>query len=689
MRKTKAALGLVASACISCSGETDEHAQVTSGLEKTTIANEIGDVGNGLQSRGATDARVEVTPGWKMAELAEQKRLLQAESDVPAPKISPSRTSRALELSDQAKDDALLSVVVELESPPMFDEGVEAFQTNIPLAEMIASRKAQLADDQKRVGRALTALGGKVESTFWIGGSAVVATMPAKRLRDILQIQGVTEIGIPEPSGSPAGLLAIGDARSTDAMRTQALIDNSWEGNINNRVDATRPMRIGVIEAANMINSHHVGFKDSPNRPNRVTDVQTCNAVQCNSGTPSFSPSHGTAVTAVAMGSITQGQDSNFPGSNTTDQIRRSGHAPEAEVIYYEMDGTHESIRRAVEKAVSDGVDIINMSFQYDACDPVPSRTTTNQAFRDARSAGVLLVAASGNGATSNTDACGITWPATRPEVLSVGGLLTTDDTVPYRETTLGFNTPNCNTILYGGMPITTTAGHNGTATVLGLLAPGFVDLTYADDPAAYGTFCGSSVAAPAVAGAAADLRDAFRDIGWPAANSAGGMYANMLLMGDGYDGNAVVGGVSVRSVQPTRFAGFGRTRMRAPSSSVMTGPWFWHSSTRNITQGNTTAITVNTSAAEPNGITEFKAVAVWFPSSLTSVPDVDMEVWDTCASGGPVSLITNTGFDYHTAIRLPGSSVSGRCLEVRLIGFSAPSTVSVSFAYMFHGGAI
>jgi hypothetical protein len=335
---------------------------------------------------------------------------------------------------------------------------------------------------------------------------------------------------------------------------------------------------------------------------------------------------------------------------------------------------------------VEDDVDVVNMSFQYGSCDPDEDRGSVNATLRDVLDSDVFVVAASGNGATSLSDACGVNWPGNRPEVMAAVGLNTSDDTVPYVDTNVGIN---CAAKL-GGMPITSHSGTSSTATVLGLAAPGWVTSMLGTPPQGYSSGCGSSFASPIVTGASADLRDLFREIGWDAANDARAIYANMALLGDAWNGNDVTTpGGSVRlSSRASRLSGYGRLRMRWPQSGGVTGPWYWHWQPYTVDQDEVISVNVNGTGAEPSGTTEYKVVVVWFPEDLSDVSDVDVKLVDTCAGGG--TLASQTDYDYHNRLRIPGSSVSGRCLQVQLTGFSIPAGgQKVYLAEMYHGGTL
>jgi serine protease len=77
--------------------------------------------------------------------------------------------------------------------------------------------------------------------------------------------------------------------------------------------------------------------------------------------------------------------------------------------------GNAHAIARGIRYAVAHGADVINMSFNFDCRQHVP---TVNEELRRAYRAGVVTVASIGN---AGTEAC-IAAPATGPHVIGVGG---------------------------------------------------------------------------------------------------------------------------------------------------------------------------------------------------------------------------------------------------------------------------
>jgi hypothetical protein len=612
-------------------------------------------------------------------------------------------TARTLKRLAILPSHARVTLTVEL-SDPGYDFTQLRRKDDTERLGLISARMGQIARHQDETTFALGRLGATVAGRFWLGGSGLAVEAAAGSAPAIAALPGVRFVELDEGEDRPTTSYDLRSIRN--GSRVQHLLNAGYDSNTNNRADATRPMRIGIIESDgsgtdNYVGRTHVGYCDNDGScTSRVKRVYMCTS-SCATTSAVMDPEmpHGQIVSSIAAGSIHQGQDPNFPGSDTTDQRRRSGMAPEADIYYYLYDGGG-GLRNAIQKAVEDGADIVNMSFGFGSsgCNPDEDHDSVNAVLRDATDADVLFVGATGNDkdATLMSDPCRLLWPGTRPEVLTTVGLYSVDSTMPYGDLSIRYPIgpfQGCAS-RFGGMPIVMRDGSAQTATVLSLAAPGLMRLMYRDPPNSYDETdfggCGSSFAAPVVAGAAAGLRDVFRTIGWGAANDARAMYVNMALLGDGWNGqNVTTPGGSVRTTTDTnRRSGFGRVVMRWPEAGGVAGPWYWHWAPHTVHTDEEISVTVNTSAAEPSGITEFKVVAVWFPTSFDSVSDVILEVINNCS--GEVLLYTDDTWDYHKRVRVSGSVAAGKCLVSRLVGVDTPSAgQKVYLAHMYHAGAI
>jgi hypothetical protein len=610
-------------------------------------------------------------------------------------------TARSLERLASLPPDARVTLLVEL-ADPGYDFGQLRGKEDTERLGLISARLGQIARPQEEVASALEANSAAIVGRFWLGGSGLAVETSAASAPAIAALPGVRFVELDVAEDQPTGAYDLTDIRNGTGI--QSLIDAGFASDTNNRTDPARPIRIGIIETDgnglgdNYIGRAHVGFcDDAGGCTSRVRRVYQCTS-SCRTTTAAMDPGtpHGQIVSSIAAGDITQGQDPGYPGGNSADQRRRSGMAPEADIHYYLYDGAA-GLRNAVQQVVEDGVDVVNMSFGWGTCDPDEDHGAVNAAIRAATDADVFFVGATGTDSRSLDEPCRVMWPATRPEVLAVVGLMSSDSTIPYGDLSIGYPEgpdPGCAS-RFGDIPIVMRDGSEHTATVLGLAAPGVVRRVLRDPPDRYDETdsggCGSSFAAPVVAGAASDLRDLFREMGWAAADDARALYVNMALMGDAWDGQDVTtpGGSIRLGDRPSRHSGYGRLVMQWPEAGGATGPWYWHWAPYTVHTGEEISVPVSTGGAEPDGITELKAVAAWFPTRLDSVSDVVLQVVSDCDGQAMDEVLeADDSFDYHKRVRLPGAAAAGRCLVSRLVGVDTPPAgQTVYLAHMYHAG--
>lgn len=688
-------LGACSSAPDATRSSREHTASSTGALADAAVGSGMADDGDGPRSLPPPAIKRGALTGAELARLAKTKPPSQPP---PQPSNGPvtdaQRTAVALAKAAALPGDGVVRLLVQLQAPS-FAFSALAGVDDATHASLIEQRKQQLAPGQDAVAKAVAALGASEVGRLWLGGSGLVVDTAASAVPQIAALSTVRFVEVQEAGGESHTAQTLGAGRALSAMRTQGLIDGGFDSGVNGRVNHASPMRIALIEhdSANVdyLEPNHPGLRKYAGGPTRVQRQYRCTSY-CSevSVPPPVTNRHGMGVASASAGSITDGQDPNYPGSNTPGsntqaQIDRSGHAPKADIYYYSEDQTPVGQQAALQQAVADGADVINMSWGWGACNPTEDHATFNAALFDAREAGALLVASVGNSALNLSDTCKVTWPATRPDVLAVGGLCSLIPT-QYVDYDLAV-AANCYVATaLGGLPITSHGGSGFSATAIGLTAPGQMRVLL-DVNNGYTSFSpGSSVAAPQVAGAAAGLRDAFRSLGWPDADDASAIYTNMLLMGDAWDGNNVPWpGDSVRQrIGANRRSGHGRTRMRWPLSRTgMLPPWGWESIPLAVYDAQWVTIDIGDI---PTGISEFKVVATWFPWDLSDVSDVDMEVWNTTTN---TCVAFQNDYDYHNRIRVNGSEVAGAHLQLKLHGWSVRlGGEAVYVAWMYHSGA-
>jgi hypothetical protein len=216
-----------------------------------------------------------------------------------------------------------------------------------------------------------------------------------------------------------------------------------WDGTQTGGLPGTKGegMVIGIIDSG--INMDHPSFADvggdgynhtnprgagnyvgwcNPSNPNYSPTV-VCNDKLIGAwsfvwnGTPEDVQGHGTQLASVAAG--------NFVNVPVTASLVRtiSGAAPHANLIAYNACGGYgycysSEVLAAIDQAVDDGVDVLNVSFAGDSSNPWTD--AVSQALLSAREAGVFVTSAAGNNGSSYYYGS-ISSPASAPWLLAVG----------------------------------------------------------------------------------------------------------------------------------------------------------------------------------------------------------------------------------------------------------------------------
>jgi len=622
-----------------------------------------------------------------------------------------------------------MEIRIELAEP---EYDWEEFQnaSDIDRPGSIVRRQELLRASQEIIVSRTVAVGGKVKSRMWLS-NALDVEIPASRVEEVSRWPGVVGVAISEaaePLGSwdgtylRRGLMLDGAPLQDDkadfyrgCFYRGGPFDpvippdplSCHDGNTGSRLDATKPTRIAIVEqdaSAYLLFRNHVGWKDWAGGPSRILSVKWCSTSGCTtmSATGTADPhagtgggNHGTRVTWVAAGSIEQGQDPNLPlstitspPSRDTSHTARSGVAKESKILYYSASGTT-SLGKAIEAAVADGADVINLSWGNAFCNTVETYLHDsgglNTILRNALLAGALPIASTGNTGNDGST-CKIRHPAWRPHVLSVGALGSSSQTTSnvnslgawYENGTWGTARGGAKLRIGGGPTDRVFSG-------VDLVAPGCLTSFFNNDSNGYYSgadlHCGTSLASPAVAGTAALVRDAFNSLGWTGINSARWLMVNLLVMGDGWE--------SVSGQKPRQgvglISGAGRLKAHWPGGANLSAPFGWGTGYKTIKQGEVLSWPVGSTDPESSLVTGWKGVITWFDSDLAQSSDLLMRVVDTC---GGLTDVWDSSYDFRKRLRLTQSDISNRCLEVQVHAYRTPTNgVQFWFADYFHGG--
>ena len=599
----------------------------------------------------------------------------------------PTMTERTIDRARARPADEQLRLLVKVDAPA-FDFKTLRGTAGSARRSLIEGRKSSVQTAQARVEPDLAALGATVIGRRWISTHLVVEAR-AGDVETIAKLPGVAEVVIDDPGQSNA-IYDGWDVRHQ--LLTDHMIDSGFDS-LQGAREGDGRIRIGIIEAdgasprANWPDPDHVGWLTWPTSTyNRLRAVDSCSATSCTATTPGTTGNtHGSCVTWAAGGDLTDGQDPDHGGAVARE--RRSGVAVESRLFYYNGGNFCSGYETALEQAVTDDLDVVNMSLSIPAGQCDEDYDCMTDAIVAAHDAGILVVAAAGNNGHDGN--CTLAYPALRPHVLAVGGT-ESDDTVAYNDQQLLDRMVNGTRVwsAQGPVPITLNAGGARDTAGVDLLAPGVLryNFTDADNYNTGAWWAGTSMAAPIASGIAANLRDFYESIGWNGpANEAEPLMINMLVLGDNWDFDIDAD----RTERISDTSGFGRLKVHFPSGASLNGPWGWGWRSEHLDQGETKTWTVGGSGAESTAVDEFKWAVTWFDPDMNDASDVVIQLWNTCPSGGGQQLVAwDMTYNLRKSVHLLGEDIGNRCLEMRAIAYDTrPGGVWIYSADYWHSG--
>jgi Subtilase family len=441
-------------------------------------------------------------------------------------------------------------------------------------------------------------------------------------------------------------------------------------------------MRVSVMEwgwlddartMPNHITKAHYGFGVAGSTStHRFSNIRFCSSSTCVSEMSSPEPrsgTHGSVVTGVLGGSIEAGQDPGFPTPTsaflpTLSQRKRSFVAPNELLNYYRVDSC-EGISMALQAALFDQGPVTNASFQFglNADGMLADCAGLNADIHNfATFSGVLVFAA------GNEGVAGIPYPIMRPEVIAVGAV-DSDTTIPYGSTPIGSNS----SYQAFSLPL---GGGSGLHRPVQVVAPQVMTLIPHTSPNQYwGNSGGTSMPAPVVSGIAALLRDVY---GVPA-GPGWKVQAAVLAMGDGFNP-----GQSTMTTGTSVQAGAGHVFARYPRAQSFGGAaWFWDSLAVNLAgAGSVACVPLNAGSPLPT-LSQWKMGATWDePNTVTAAADIDFWVRDVVSG---VTLASQTDYNIFNRMRLAGSAVSGKRLELCATAYTSPGPRTVYITHFGH----
>ncbi len=431
-------------------------------------------------------------------------------------------------------------------------------------------------------------------------------------------------------------------------------------------------IRLGIVESTNPFDRRHPGFNTAAGTT-RVMRLATCNGSGCTT-VPVGTNGHGTAVASIAAGSVLDGQGTPLPTECSFGANVCSHGLTQALIYGYSVTGTFSTPWIA---AYYDYVDIINVSTGFSVWDCSTPELVALQGGNDRDIAralialGVTIVAATGNVTQTGC----LAFPAIMPAVLAVGSVrwaLQPGGSIPY------WNAPWEPTAIAGPLPVRARDGFLSSTAGVDIATEGYVQNHYVV-PNGYASGGGTSYASPRISAFAGMIQQLYPTL------EPGRIMALIAAFGDASDGTTT--GLRNTSVDPR--VGFGRAFVHRFVSPDVTAPFGWGAQRHTLHAGQLIRYSVWGAGAEAPGITEWKWSVVNADEDETAASHFLAYVTNQCA-GQPETLvaIAEPG-EFRRRVRLPGTSVSGRCLFMNLYGiYVPPEGVVLYTADYFHGGS-
>jgi len=558
-------------------------------------------------------------------------------------------------------------------------------------------------------------LGGLFENYFKYP-HAVYATVPLASLSELAAHEKVTELSW-RLLGPPIEYGYSGDDIRA-SLHLNEFIGAGYSAENGSKLDGTKPVRVGVIEwtsdaKPNFPHRDHVSWQDWAGGPSRLKHVYLCksstNACTTTTANVQVTQQHGSLVSGLVGMSIEQGQDPSYSGSGTFSQKQRSFTAPEVEIYYYAVHyngivADVQAYQLALNRAIDDGVDIINMSHGFsrldennqvvevecdEAFNPGSINATIRNSYNASGTEGVLYVAAVGQDyAQEQNPPCRIGYPAVRPEVLSVAGAL---PILPYTDAPLvsqNFKGGIATSVSPNAYPLRATSG-------VDLVAPVFSEFEYIlwaqgnSGSSSYSTthgYLGSSFASPVVAGSAALMKNSLHHTGWfNSKNYPGRLKAVMLLNGDSM--RMVGGQIQYANTGTDAATGYGRLQAHYDAPTSLGTGSGWDMGTRTLAPSQVDYIPINGEDPLPSNTRGLKAVMHWSESDYVQIADIVFSLQRVDCSSGVVLATTLYDATYNMTkfIRYPSTFLANKCWRLRIASNAAEGSQSVHYALLWY----
>lgn len=604
----------------------------------------------------------------------------------------------------------------------------------VDLLRAAEAREAALRERAELMRRAtegvaahVVALGGKVTARGRYGGW-LTAEVPGAAVAALAAREDLDRVGLLEGKIEATGI-SLGDVRAAPRIDADRFHAAGYTGERSNpERHGYGDITIGVIEPGSL-EDEACFFYDGADctGASRLRerfdcsdsdgDGNMCESVANLADLDDGSATHGTIVTSIIAADYSQGQGdtqqlgdgawSLATGHSAAWEQRASGIAPEASVVFFgNNSGNSASYADAFDDAIDRSLDITNNSWSLSKdgavnCNPRalgPHEQELENAYDD----GVLNVVAAGN-PNDPADAsatCNLGSPGDIPKALTV-------NSVEGRIAACAANYNDClldtNYSATGGMDAKIDGVvYAGVMSGVDLVAPNWIDnATSASGTygSVGGTWVGTSMAAPVVAGAAALVKDWYLASGNTWINLPGRLQAVMLSMGDRHAAAWKGASTSQRTFGADRLWGVGKLKLRLLEDGQGMGPWGNHVRTTTFAPATPDVTYVPFAAPIPAGAVIVKCVMMQAEdmSSKDDISKIDLvmrlrqPVGGVCTAGA--GAVTGTRIDATRDVKKMGAiedsqaTVAGRCLEVTLENEHVTASGITTHAVCYYAG--
>ncbi|HKE15377.1 MAG TPA: hypothetical protein VKB80_10950, partial [Kofleriaceae bacterium] len=345
---------------------------------------------------------------------------------------------------------------------------------------------------------------------------------------------------------------------------------------------------------------------------------------------------HPNRVLSVAIGDLTQGQDPAV--TDPTEQINKSGIAPEANATYY-VGGWAAAAAQMLTDVSQFDVAVANTSGSASGSPTCLGDDADAIAADALYEAGLFVVGGAGNDGDSTV--CNVHHPK------DAIGVFTTAGSAPATNTADGVRDAAFDTqSSVGGVKGSFSNSGRGRTIIDMTFTFGFTDRPNWDGTSYGNNVGGNSLTGPAVGAAAVDFADWF-ETGYGSTSllgQPGKLFAAMLLMGD----RQVDSGRLLN--QFDRKWGAGRLKMRKLDDAGLDQPWQWTIASMCVGDGETIYYDLTPDLATKTGYDVIKGVLFWYDNRIENDQEIsnlglfleksaDGVTWSTVRS-------SNVGFD-------------------------------------------